>query len=172
MSNPTRRRSRNLRLVLASLALLGIGAAVTAAAWEDIVYVDVDVSSGSMDLEGSVDGGTTWLQSEDENNITLAFELTGLTPGDERSAEFQLRNSGDMTAYLTVNGTGTLTLDLPTECPLTVDADAFPTEVPGEATVSWTVDVTVPTNWPDDCQDVEFATGYVAINATTDVPTP
>ena len=103
MSSTNRRRSRTLRLVLAAVALLGIGAAITSAAWEDVVYVDVDIASGSMNLQGQVtkDGvASGWQESNDAGAIDLAVSMPDLTPGDTHEFVIELQNLGIRRATL------------------------------------------------------------------------
>ncbi len=174
MSNTTRRRSRTLRLVLAAVALLGIGAAITAAAWEDAVFVDVDIATGSMDLEGQVttDGAASgWLQSDDENNIALGIDLSQLTPGDNHEVVLELQNNGSMTAYVTFDGTNLVLGDLGA-CPITLGGDAIPADfqILANDDIAWTLTFETPSDWDDDCQGQSLVSGYVSFQATTDAP--
>lgn len=180
MSETTRRRSRTMRLLLVAVALLGIGATITAAAWQDDVYVELDVATGSMDLEGQVitDGAASgWLDSDDENSIELAVVLNPLTPGDEHEVNVALRNNGTMTAYVTLDGSG-LTLDPSAlgDCALDgTGSDAIPGafSIPANGgEVDWTLQVAAPADWGDECQGIQLVSGSVVFHATTDAPTP
>ncbi|GAA3171571.1 hypothetical protein GCM10020255_060560 [Rhodococcus baikonurensis] len=51
---------RKVRALLAGGLVLGIGAAVTLAAWTDNVFGDAQFKTGSWNLQGSFDGLTTW----------------------------------------------------------------------------------------------------------------
>lgn len=174
MSSTNRRRSRTLRLVLAAVALLGIGAAITSAAWEDVVYVDVDVASGTMNLQGQVtkDGvASGWQESDDAGNIQLAVSMTDLTPGDTHEFVVELQNQGTMTAYVTLDGSN-LILGDPGDCPINATGDAIPGDftIAGGGSVSWTLNFEADPGWDDDCQGQMFVDGYVAFNATTNAP--
>lgn len=175
MSETTRRRSRTMRLLLVAVALLGIGATITAAAWQDDVYVELDVATGSMDLEGqvTVDGDDSgWQQSDDEDNIELAIVLDELTPNENHEVEVELQNNGSMTAYVTFDGSGIEELNL--TCAIDGDgSDAIPAafSIPANGNVGWTLTFTTG-DWDDECQGVQLVSGHVAFHATTDAPTP
>jgi hypothetical protein len=174
MSSTNRRRSRTLRLVLAAVALLGIGAAITSAAWEDVVYVDVDIASGSMNLQGQVtkDGvAGGWQESNDAGDIDLAVSMPDLTPGDTHEFVIELQNLGTMTAYVTFDDTN-LTLGTPGDCALNLGGDAIPAafSIAVGGSVSWTLSFEAASDWDDACQGQMFVDGYVAFNATTDAP--
>lgn len=171
MSSTNRRRSRTLRLVLAAVALLGIGAAITSAAWEDVVYVDVDIASGSMNLQGQVtkDGSASgWLESDDAGAIELAVSMPDLTPGDSHEFVIELRNQGTMTANVTFDDTN-LVLGDPGDCPLGLSGDTIPAafSIAAGGNVSWTLNFEADPGWDDACQGQMFVDGYVAFNATT-----
>lgn len=175
MSDTPRRRSRNLRLVLAAVALLGIGATITAAAWQDSVHVDVDLASGSMDIQGTVttDGVVSGpYQSDDEDNIELAISLTQLTPGDTHEVVLELENLGSMTAYVSLDGTNLNLEPALGDCPVSLTGDAIPDsfEIAASDSQSWTLNFTADANWDDDCQGKALISGYVSFNATTDAP--
>ena len=139
-----------------------------------MVYVDVEVASGSMDLEGQVtqDGvGSGWLQSDNSNSVELAVDLTDLTPGDSHDVTVELRNNGGMTAYVTVDASQITPGSVPGTCPLALTGD-LPTDttIPGNGDVSWTFNLSAPANWGTECQNVTFVSGVVAFQATTDAP--
>ncbi len=46
------RKRPTLRLVLAGIAVLGIGAAITTAAWTDDVFFSATATASSFDLQG------------------------------------------------------------------------------------------------------------------------
>lgn len=176
-----RRRSRMLRLTLAAIALLGIGAAITAAAWTDDVYFEANLASGSLDLQGRVssDGGNTWSswrQSDDPSDITLSVNFNALNPGDERTMSVEVRNQGTATALITGEldwlGGAYETGD----CAIAVDLVPFPTEDiiiggGGASTGVYNFVFTVPTTWPNDCENTSD-TFVLHVTGTTDLPTP
>lgn len=179
MSNTTRRRSRTLRLVLAAVALLGIGAAITAAAWNDVVHVAVDVDSGNLNLQGRVttpSGTYGWSESDDSNNIQLPVVLQDLSPGESREVVLELRNVGSATAYVNVDLANLIPGALLATCPVDVQGDTVPTDfvVPGGDNISWTLDFVANDagagTWGNECQDQQLLSGYVSFQATTDAP--
>ena len=48
------RRARRVKIGLAGLAVLGVGAALTSAAWTDVVFFDADVTTGNFNLQGAL----------------------------------------------------------------------------------------------------------------------
>jgi predicted ribosomally synthesized peptide with SipW-like signal peptide len=102
---PERRRlrSRMIRALLAGGLVLGVGAAVTLAAWNDSAFTTGSFSAGAFKLEGTVDD-TTWAEYDSAPGGTLAFSMpaAGLSPGDSVSAPFAVRLSAGSTADGTV----------------------------------------------------------------------
>lgn len=96
------RRPLIIRLVLAAVAVLGIGAALTSAAWTDNVFFGADASAGSFNLQGSADSKTfDEHDSEDKAAVILptdAFE--GLSPGKKVTTSIWVRNAGTVDAVL------------------------------------------------------------------------
>ncbi len=172
MSNTTRRRSRTLRLVLAAVALLGIGAAITAAAWQDDVFVDVDINSGDLDLVGQVtiddNPPSDWEQSDTVGNIQLEIILDDIGPGDEHTVTVALRNDGTADAHVTFDASN-VTGTAPGTCGFEDPDGDLPgdTDIAGGATVSWTFTLTAQ-DWGPECQNQTFIEGYVIFHATTD----
>lgn len=113
LSTAAPRRSDRRRMVAAILAgglVLGVGAAMTLAAWNDSEFATGIFSSGQFDLEGSTDG-TAFSSSPDEPGKTLAFtvDADALTPGDVVYAPFavQLSETSDYEASVTLANTTT-----------------------------------------------------------------
>src|SRR5690606_40575280 len=52
-----------IAFALAALAVGGIGAAATSAAWTDNVFFSAQAESATFNLQGSIDGGGTWQES-------------------------------------------------------------------------------------------------------------
>lgn len=93
------RRSDRRRMVAAILAgglVLGVGAAMVLAAWNDSEFATGTFSSGQFDLEGSTDG-TTFSTSATAPGKTLTFELDAdqLAPDDVVFAPFAVQLSAD-----------------------------------------------------------------------------
>jgi predicted ribosomally synthesized peptide with SipW-like signal peptide len=86
------RRDR-IRLVLAIGLLLGVGAAITMAAWTDTVFGSGSFGTNAYNVQGSTDGGTTWAEMATSPGGTLGFPVNAatLTPGDTVYAAISLR---------------------------------------------------------------------------------
>ncbi|WP_449278286.1 SipW-dependent-type signal peptide-containing protein [Leucobacter sp. GX24907] len=87
-SNLKRRGWTKARAVLAGGLVLGVGAAITLAAWTDQEWVSGVFGSGTFGIEGSANGGAFGEHPTDTQAADLSFALgTGeadaLTPGDE-----------------------------------------------------------------------------------------
>lgn len=90
--------SRRVRAVLASGLVLGVGATVTLAAWNDSEFAGGTVSAGHFTLEGSVDG-TSFSTTEAADPHQLSFSVTSaLTPGQRTYALFSVRTTAGSTA--------------------------------------------------------------------------
>lgn len=92
---PTERRRIALAL-LAGGAVLGVGGAVTLAAWNDSEFATGLFSAGQFDLEGSTTG-TAFSSSPTAPGKTLTFALDAdtLAPGDVVYAPFAVQLSAD-----------------------------------------------------------------------------
>ncbi|GAA1183233.1 SipW-dependent-type signal peptide-containing protein [Nesterenkonia xinjiangensis] len=108
-----RRLSRQVRALLASGLVLGVGASVTLAAWNDSEYAGGTVSAGHFTLEGSPDGAN-YSTTTAEAPHQLSFSTTSnLTPGARTYALFSVRTaSGSVGGTVQLQGddgnTGTL----------------------------------------------------------------
>ncbi|KHK96892.1 hypothetical protein LK09_13670 [Microbacterium mangrovi] len=104
-ANRSRRRSRKRPLIATALALLavgGIGAAATSAAWTDNVFFTAPAQAATFDLQGSLDG-TTWVQSDNPNSVQLvvpASTFTNLLPGQTRTVTLYVENTGTANSAL------------------------------------------------------------------------
>lgn len=128
-------RARKIRAVLAGGLVLGIGAAVTLAAWNDSENATGTFAAGQFNLEGSTDGGGTWGEHPDVASAApLAFTLNpeNLAPDDVVYAPFAVRldatTTNDATVTLAAAGTTgvitNLTYTLVSTTGTTCDADA------------------------------------------------
>jgi predicted ribosomally synthesized peptide with SipW-like signal peptide len=125
------RRARRVKVGLAALAVLGVGAALTSAAWTDVVFFDADVTTGNFNLQGAIPAdqaapspvGATWLESDDETAIELHFDEIQIAADD----------SVTLTGYVRNDPASTWTADLTS---ITVDETALPAGV--TATVAYT----------------------------------
>jgi predicted ribosomally synthesized peptide with SipW-like signal peptide len=101
------------------LAVLGVGAALTSAAWTDVVFFDADVTTGNFNLQGAipldqttpVPDGATWLESDDETAIELHFDEIAIAADESVTLTGYVRNdpastwTGDLTS-IAVDETG------------------------------------------------------------------
>lgn len=86
-------RSRRFRAILAGGLVLGVGAAVTLAAWNDSEFAQGTFTAGAFNLEGTTDG-SVWADHADvDSPAELGFTVNpeNLTPGDTVTAPFAVR---------------------------------------------------------------------------------
>lgn len=98
----SRTRRRKAQALLAGGTVLGIGAAVTLATWNDSVFAEGFFGSGTFDLEGSLTGESDdYAQhANEEAAAQLDFEAANLSPGATTYAALWVR----LTEETTVNG--------------------------------------------------------------------
>jgi predicted ribosomally synthesized peptide with SipW-like signal peptide len=86
-------RSRRFRAILAGGLVLGVGAAVTLAAWNDSEFAQGTFTAGQFNLEGSTDGSVFAEHAVVGSPATLGFSVdpTNLSPGDSVTAAFAVR---------------------------------------------------------------------------------
>lgn len=92
-----------IAFALATLAVGGVGAALTSAAWTDNVFFSAQADAATFDLQGSLDG-TTWQQSDNKSSIQLvvpATQFAKLLPGQTRTVTLYVKNFGNVNAALT-----------------------------------------------------------------------
>lgn len=131
---------------LAALAVGGIGAAITTAAWTDNTLFSASAAAATFDLEGSTDG-TTWTQSDDPAAVQLlvpssAFE--DLLPGESREFALHVRNVGSVSAALTASAVlsdSTFTTDP------AVSISGLTTTLSSGAADEFILTVTAPADW-------------------------
>jgi len=109
-SGRRRRRSRMIRAILAGGLVLGVGAAVTMAAWNDSDFVTGTFTAGTFNMQGSTDG-TTFTDHPVGSPGTLTFTVSPLllSPNDVVYAPFALRLAANTTNNANVVITGTTT---------------------------------------------------------------
>ena len=110
MRERRRLRSRRWRAVLAGGLVLGVGAAVTLAAWNDSEYGSASFTAGKFDIVGAVDGATFSSHATAGAAAALNFQLapTAMAPGNATYALFSVK-----TANPSVAGTLQLTAGTP-----------------------------------------------------------
>ena len=91
-------RRRKTMAVIAGGLVLGVGAAITLAAWNDSEFATGSFGSGSFDLEGSTDGAAF---SSDPvapgKTLTFVLDADALSPGDVVAVPFAVQLSADST---------------------------------------------------------------------------
>jgi len=94
-----RRRSRMIRAILAGGLVLGVGAAVTLAAWNDSEFATGTFSAGTFNMQGSTTDGVTFTDHPVGAPGTLTFTVAPqlLSPGDTVYAPFALRLAANTT---------------------------------------------------------------------------
>ena len=97
-------RSRRIRAVLAGGMVVGIGAAVTLAAWNDSEFATGSFTAGSFDMVGSTDG-TTFANHTSAPGATLPFStnFNNLSPNTTVAAPFVLHLTPGTTTSATVS---------------------------------------------------------------------
>lgn len=90
-------RKRKRKAILAGGVVLGLGAAVTLAAWSDDVFANGTFNTGSFNLEGSADG-ENWAEHETTGAAApLSFTINALqmSPDETVYAPFSIRTDED-----------------------------------------------------------------------------
>lgn len=96
----TTTRSRKFKAILAGGIVLGIGAAVTLAAWTDNEWAEGTFGAGSFNVQGSTNGADFTDHESAGGAADLTFDLDGgdnMAPGDTVAAPFVLRLDGATT---------------------------------------------------------------------------
>ena len=166
------RRARRVKIGLAGLAVLGIGAALTSAAWTDVVFFDADVTTGNFNLQGALPAdqaapaappdGAAWEESDDITAITLTFDQIQVAPDESVVLTGYVRNdpASTWTADLTA-----IALDPTSSLPAGVTAVvAFTDPLPPEDLAPGDVATFTLTVSADDTV-VEGAAGTIIVRA-------
>jgi predicted ribosomally synthesized peptide with SipW-like signal peptide len=110
-SKPRGLRSRKVRAVLVGGLVLGVGAAITLAAWNDSEFAQGTFAAGTFNMVGSTDGTTYTEHATLGAPATLAFTVnpTSLSPGDVVYAPFAVELDANTTndAIVTVSNAAT-----------------------------------------------------------------
>jgi len=96
-------RSRKIRAILAGGMVVGVGAAVTLAAWNDSEFATGTFTAGSFDMVGSIDG-TNFASHTSAPGATLGFStnFNNLSPNTTVAAPFVLHLTPTTTTSATV----------------------------------------------------------------------
>ena len=116
MTSPSDRNSkrRKAKAILAGGLVLGIGAAVTLAAWNDSEFAKGIFGSGHFDIEGSIDGSESSFADHPATapaTLALDADFPSLTPGAKVAMPYVLRvdKDTDYNATVAVSSSATLT---------------------------------------------------------------
>lgn len=148
---PTRgrkdRRENRSRIALAALALLGIGAAITTAAWTDQVWFSTDAQAATLNLQGSSSISGPWNEHETEGDaLIIPIESSGF--GDI------VPNSGPITTEVFVKNASSIATDI------SLDTTTTGALFSADSTVTVTAKADTTSLAPN-----EVATIEIAINA-------
>ncbi|UFU03020.1 SipW-dependent-type signal peptide-containing protein [Ruania suaedae] len=137
-------RSRKVRAVLAGGLVLGVGAAVTLAAWNDSEFASGLFTAGQFDLQGSTTGATEGYTDHESAGgaaeLTFTAPFDNLAPEDVVYAPFWVRLAAETTSPATLDlvtldstdGTGTNSENLSYEIyAIAVDATCDETATEG-----------------------------------------
>lgn len=102
---------RKARAILAGGLVLGVGAAVTLAAWNDSEFATGDFAAGSFNLEGSTTGADSGFADHAAADGAAALEFTlpladNLSPDDVVHAPFWVRLDDSTTTPATLTAAG------------------------------------------------------------------
>lgn len=105
-------RSRRFRAILAGGLVLGLGAAVTLAAWNDSEFAQGTFTAGSFNMVGSTDGSVFADHATAGTAASLPFTVplsANMSPGDVVAAGFAVRLTASTTssAVVTVSNAAT-----------------------------------------------------------------
>ncbi|MBU4466023.1 MAG: hypothetical protein KKH75_09295 [Actinobacteria bacterium] len=138
-------------VVLATLAIGGIGAAATSAAWTDNVFFSAQAQAATFNLQGSLDG-TTWVESDNSGSIQLVVPTStfaNMLPGQTKSVNLYVKNLGSVSAALTGTAafaSGSTFTTAPTLALPGLAATLTPA-TGSSASNQFTLTVTTPSDW-------------------------
>ena len=146
------RRSKRRAIVAGALALLavgGIGAALTSAAWTDDVFYSAAAQGATFNLQGSLDGDT-WAEGNPQGAAIVVPPATfaNLVPGQPRTVTLHVRNDSSVAATLLANPTVTWSGSTFTTNP-TATVSALPTSLAAAGVTTFELTVTTPSDWAD-----------------------
>ena len=165
-----KRRRKIAKFALAGVAVLGVGAALTSAAWTDDVFFAADATSGTFDLQGSLDGITWFDVATVDDTATTPIQIPGtafanMAPNDVRVVTLHLQNDGSVPITLgtpVVTEAGALFDNAGANVAVTVGPYGAATLAPA-ATTTFTVTLTAP-DWANT--DYTNLTGDILVAVT------
>lgn len=177
------RRTRVIKIAIAGLAVIGIGAAITTAAWTDDVFFGADATASSFDLQGAANpagiacddtlayGDVGLPGDEAEIDISTA-DLDALSPDDSVEVPFCLFNDGSLGGTLTgpaladIVVTGTL-FDGGFLAPADIDVALDAATITAGGYVAGTMTVNTPADWTEAAFGLEAHIAFV-VTGTSD----
>lgn len=155
-----------IAFALATLAVGGVGAALTSAAWTDNVFFSASADAATYNLLGSLtNNGTDWVESDSKNPVQLtvpATQFAKLLPGQSRTVSLYVKNDSNVSTTLVATpewATGSTFVTAPTT------AVTGPATLAPGATATFTLTVTAPANW-DVANKGKTGTIIVTVNGT------
>jgi predicted ribosomally synthesized peptide with SipW-like signal peptide len=189
-----RKKSTIIRLAIAGVAVLGIGAAITTAAWTDQAWFTAQADAASIELYGAlaVDGDCPAAPANPAVSTApyvVADDLTGavditlasgtfalLVPGEERAAGICLWNGGDVAlstslAPIVTAGDAVFAGTDPASIAVEDDGAAYATQtIAADAVLPLDVVVTTPGDWDNSYQGLTSGEIAITFEGTTDLP--
>ncbi|MBO1031235.1 hypothetical protein IPV09_07775 [Tessaracoccus sp. SD287] len=159
-----RKRRALVPFFLAVLAVGGVGAAATSAAWTDNTFFSGSAAGATFNLQGSLDG-VTWKESASADSVQLvipASQLNHLLPGQTRTIDLWVNNDSSVNAALTSTvafASNSTFTTLPTVSISDLSATLTPTGSTGSSDKFQLV-LTTPADWAASNQG---ATGTVTV---------
>ncbi len=171
------RRRKITKFALAGVAVLGVGAALTSAAWTDNVWFAGEASTGTLDLRGSTDG-IAWEEGNPQGSaITIdSTELDKVGPNISDTTTIYVKNTGSLPVFLestTYTAVGPL-FNLAGPKPATVGLGTW-TELGGDGVLlkdeeaSMVVTVTGG-DWEGNEYQGRLGTLTINVQGTSDIP--
>ncbi len=119
--------SRKIRAIAAGTAVIGIGAAVTLAAWSDSEFAQGTFATGNFGIEASANGADFANHTASDSALSLTFVgADQLAPGQTVATNYQIRNianGADSTVtFASQDATGDLANALTAQIIKTADA--------------------------------------------------
>ena len=164
-SDATGQRSTRTRIALGGLALLGIGAAITTAAWTDNVWLQAEANAASFNLQGSLSATGDWGEYAAEGEALRipidTSQFRGILPNTEVSTEVYVRNDSSVPATISVDTIPTGALFAADSTVTAAAAAETSTLAPGEHTK-----VTITLTAGEMPAEFQEAAGSVTVHVT------
>lgn len=159
------RRRKITKFALAGVAVLGVGAALTSAAWTDDVFFGGTAEAGAIELSGSTNN-IDFYDGDLQGNLELVIADFVIGPDSFDTHRVWVQNDGDLPlrlATIEATGSGVLFPPLPGEAAtvtaISNDADGILN--PGQKA---SIDVTVTGNSAWEGSDMQGESGAVVVH--------